>query len=422
MMLVEIDSRGHSDLQNRVVLFIYHGMGRQGGIQSIVVRQVEIISKYNGKVRVICDTAKPVAGLPIDTLIDIDQTPNEILLKVIAQGFDENISLEIIAFSPEAAPIGYLLQQEAYRNSTFVDARLCMTILHPRDLMRETEKWHVHVLNKVLAFAIGPQNLVFMNEQCRATHSAFLARDLSANPIVPVPIDHRLPRWAGCADQKSVRIVLVGRIVNFKAYNFALPAILAQFSAQGLSVICDIYGYGTEEGRLKELVRQSGVEDQLRFHGAIPLETFDDLVSGYDLFIGMGTAAVQAAQLGVPTILAIVDDEYGTHGFIDAAPFGNLGEQDASVPRHDLKETIERYIQASPEERSSISRRGITYANRYLADDYVEKLTRTSVPRTGFSRSLAAIYCRFYIWMARDNWLRKTVRFAKGRRTSGKAS
>ena len=140
------------------------------------------------------------------------------------------------------------------------------------------------------------------------------------------------------------------------------------------------------------------------------MEHFDDIVSNYDLFVGMGTAAVQAAQLGVPTILAIVDDADGAHGFIHQAPFGNLGEQDTNVPTQDLGAVIETYLQAGTVERQCISDAGIAYANRYVADNYAEQLTAHAVARVGMSRYLAAAYCSFYIWMAEDNWLRAVVR------------
>lgn len=404
----------------RVTVFIYESMDRPGGIQSIVFRQMELAQILNKHTVVVCKATTPLADVPASVRMDIHKNSKSLLHQIRSRVPDRKLHLDVIALSPEAAPIGFLLQVEALKKPYIQSALLSLTILHPRDLMRETESRHVHQMNKVVAHAIGLQNLVFMNEQCRITHSAFLARDLSSNRIVPVPIDERQPRWVSRQSEGPMRIICVGRIVNFKAYNFALPSLLAKFAEEGRSVTCDIFGYGSDEAKLADLVRQYGVSDLLRFHGPIPLEAFDDLVSGYDLFIGMGTAALQAAQLGVPTILAIVDDEHGAHGFINLAPFGNLGEADPSTPRQDLKQLIEAYLDASPREREKISIDGIRYANRYVSENYVEQLTQSSVPREGLSRRIAVLYCHFYLWMARDNWLRKAVRLLKGRHASGK--
>ncbi len=407
------ETRACVSCRTRVSVLIYESMDRPGGIPSIVLREMALARSRKDTVFVVCRGSTPLSDVPATIRLDFHDSPKRWLDRIVSQVAGETRKLDIVAFSPEAAPVGFLLQGLAMANPVFESASLSLTVLHPRDLMRETESRHVHLLNRFLAHAIGLQNLVFMNEQCRATHSTFLGLDLSANSIVPAPIDERVPRWKCSSNSGRLRIVSVGRIVKFKAYNFAFPSILAKLVAEGRDVTCDIFGYGREEPRLAELVRVHGVSDRLRFHGAIALNQFDEIVSEYDLFVGMGTAALQAAQLGVPTILALVDDEHGAHGFIDSAPFGNLGEQDKSADRHDLKKLIEWYLGASTEERKQLSLAGIRYANRYVVDDYVERLTKESVPRKGVSRQVASLYCRFYLWMTKDNWLRRCVQVAK---------
>ena len=393
-------------------------MDGTGGIQSIVFRQLALARRLQQVAFVVCKATTCLSDVPSDVRLDIDQDPKSLLEQIGSRLPGKQLHLDLIALSPEAAPVGFLLQTEALKERYVQTALLCLTILHPRDLMRETERWHVHLMNRIVAHAIGLQNLVFMNKECRDTHSIFLARNLSSNGIVPVPIDERQPCWAGPSDSGTLRIVCIGRLVKFKAYNFALPSIITKFAEERQSVTCDIFGDGRDESKLSDLVKQYGVSDLLRLNGSIPLNKFDDLVSGYDLFIGMGTAALQAAQLGVPTILAIVDDEHGAHGFIDSAPFGNLGEEDPSNPRQDLKNLIETYLKAEPEERIKLSLDGIRCANHYVSLNYVEHLTQYSAPQEGLPRHLAVLYCRFYLWIAHDNWLRKVVRLVTRRHSS----
>jgi hypothetical protein len=409
-----------SSFPTRVSVFIYGGMDLPGGIQSIVIRQLALARKSNQVAFVACKATTCLADVPSSSRLDIDQDPSHLLEQIGSRLPGKKLHLDIVALSPGAATIGFFLQTEALKKRHVHTALLCLTILHPRDLMRETERWYVHQMNRILAHAIGLQNLVFMNKECRATHSVFLSRNLYSNSIIPAPIDERQPCWAGSSDNGPLRIVCIGRLVNFKAYNFALPRIIAEFAEDRQSVTCDIFGYGAEEVKLSDLIKQYGVSDLVRLNGAIPLEKFDDIVSGYDLFIGMGTAAVQAAQLGVPTILAIIDDEHGAHGFIYSAPFGNLGEKDPSTTRQDLKMLIETYLKAGPDERTRISLDGIRYANRYVTENYVEQLTQYSVSREGLSRQVAMLYCRFYLWINDENWLRKTVRLLSGRHASGR--
>jgi len=408
--------------ENRLSVFIYESMNREGGIQSIVYRELDRAYEQGKIAYVISKPFKSRVQYDKNCRLEYDAKPETLAEALVRRSSGVGWVIDIIALSPDAVPIALLLREALLTHSEVQDARACVTILHPRDFMRETEKRHVHLMNKLAAHAIGLRNLVFMNEQCRETHSAFFSRDLSANAIVPVPIDGREPRWTAQQESGPLRIVAVGRIVDFKAYNFALPRILTDLESKGHKVTCDIFGYGAEEPKLVRTIRDAGADDLVSFKGPIPLEDFDTTVSGYDLFIGMGTAAVQAAQLGVPTILAIVDDEDGAHGFIHEATFGNLGEQDSRVPRQDLGAMIEKYLQAGTVERQRISDAGIAYANRYVADNYVEQLTAHAVARTGMSRHLAAAYCRFYIWMARDNWLRAVVRSVRQLASRGQPS
>lgn len=396
--------------KNRVSVFIYESMNREGGIQSIVYRELDRAYEQGKIAYVISKPFKSSVQHYKNCRLDYEAKPEKLADAIIRRMSGGGWVIDIIALSPDAVPIAQLLRYALSTCSQVLDARACVTILHPRDFMRETEKRHVHLMNKLAGHAIGLKNLIFMNEQCRETHSAFFSRDLSANPIVPVPIDRREPRWTVQQETEALRIVAVGRIVDFKAYNFALPGILIDLEDRGYKVTCDIFGYGAEEPKLVRAIREAGASHLVRFKGPIHLEDFDNIVSNYDLFIGMGTAAVQAAQLGIPTILAIVDDPDGAHGFIQDAPFGNLGEQDKSVPRQGLGAMIEIFLRCGQVQRQSISNAGIAYANRYVADNYVEQLTEHAVARKGIMRHLAAAYCRFYIWMARDNWLRVVVR------------
>jgi hypothetical protein len=400
-------------INNRLDIFIYESMDRSGGIQSIVHREINRAVDLDHPAVIISKSFDiPNYSRSIRRL-DFYKKPIALAREISDLTIDNGWRVNLVALSPEAAPVAFLLQWLLTKNPHVADARMCVTILHPRDFMRETEKKHVHLLNKIAAHAVGITNLVFMNEQCRSTHAKQFGMDLSQNRIVPVPIDARQLGWRGPNPDGTLKIIAVGRIVDFKAYNFSLPKVVAKLSAKGHKVTCDIFGYGTGEIKLKSIIEENGVGHLVKFHGPTSFESLDDLISDYDVFVGMGTAAVQAAQLGVPTILAIVDDADGTHGFIHEAPFGNLGEQDERIYRHDLEETIESYLNLSEAERRRLSDQGAKYANRYVSDDYVEKLTQHIDSTQVTSHYWSILYCKFYLWMAKDNWLRVLVRGVK---------
>ncbi|MBY6016083.1 glycosyltransferase [Qipengyuania gaetbuli] len=404
-----MDDRQSTD----ITLFIYDGMDRFGGIQSIVIRNFRQLQSTEQKAFIVCGELHPAFGVSQDAVIDINQPPAEIAREVVELSDGKRGALHLVALAPPSGPLAYLIQRYVRDLCEHLDPRLSLCILHPRDLMREQEHRHVHILNKLMAFAIGTSNLVFMNEFCRASHERFLGCDLSMCPIVPVPIDPRESSWQPKAGGGTVRIVTVGRIVPFKAYNFVLPKIVADLRSQGFLVECDIYGYGSHEYELVRLIASHGVENFVKFRGPIDLDTFDSTVLPYDLFVGMGTAALQAAQLGLPTLLAIDNDPTGVHGFVYDAPFGNVGEADNTESQTSLSDAIVDFITMTDKERLQVSCRCVSVANQYVFDNYVQKLTENSCIRSGLLGELAAYYSRFYLWMTRDNRFRQLARFAK---------
>lgn len=119
----------------------------------------------------------------------------------------------------------------------------------------------------------------------------------------------------GVVDKKKVKlsgerntplkIVAVGRLVEFKTYNFYMLDALNALRAKGISVKFDIYGDGPLKGQVQEKIDKLNLNDLVCLKGTLKYSKFDSVVSQYDLFIGSGTAIIQAASLGVPSIVGV---------------------------------------------------------------------------------------------------------------------
>jgi glycosyltransferase involved in cell wall biosynthesis len=160
-----------------------------GESQTYAEVSIHNIKSRGGSVWVVCNWDLPVLGVPEahilydKALIGQDWSSSK--------KFSEFNTFQIIAFGPSATPTAYLLENYIKLGRRSADVFMSINVLHPHEFMMKDEKIHVHFMNRLLALAVGPSKLVFMNEQCRITHSAFLGRDLSSNRIVPVPIDER---------------------------------------------------------------------------------------------------------------------------------------------------------------------------------------------------------------------------------------
>lgn len=117
-------------------------------------------------------------------------------------------------------------------------------------------------------------------------------------------------------EKGKLKIVSVGRLVDFKKYNRWMIELIPSLNDVGLNIEYHIFGNGPLESELRELAKTLDVERSVVFHGLLEYTCFNKTVVNYDLFIGSGTAIVQASSLGVPAIIGIEDEPNAlTYGY-----------------------------------------------------------------------------------------------------------
>jgi len=264
-------------------------------------------------------------------------------------------------------------------------------------------------LNYLLARAIGDGQLFFMNAECRESHSKKWNTDLSCCPIFALPINLVDATWQP-SEKQSVRVVSVGRLVNFKTYNLGAPRIVSECLNRGLDVTWDIYGDGPLHGLIKTEIETLGIVNNVRLMGALEYRDFPATVAGYDLFVGMGTAALEAAMLGVPTICATVDEATRCYGYLHVLPYGNVGELQEKPPTLELADLIQAYYGFGQEQRTLLSEQSRAAAEKYGMPEFAEAVThmagsRQPAPNRLVKRLVGELY-RF----ATESYAAKVVR------------
>jgi 1,2-diacylglycerol 3-alpha-glucosyltransferase len=92
-----------------------------------------------------------------------------------------------------------------------------------------------------------------------------------------------------------------------------IPTLLPQYP----NLRYDIYGNGPNETKLNNLVAELNLKDNVNFNGSIPYDQFQSTVSGAGLFVGSGTALIEAAAMGIPALVGIESIETAeTYGFL----------------------------------------------------------------------------------------------------------
>ncbi|TMO71254.1 hypothetical protein CWC17_17120 [Pseudoalteromonas sp. S3785] len=102
-----------------------------------------------------------------------------------------------------------------------------------------------------------------------------------------------------------IKIAAVGRLVEFKTYNFYMIDVIKELTLKGINIQFDIYGDGQLKQQVQEKINKANLQDKIVLKGTLDYSKFDSTLSNYDLFIGSGTAIIQASSLGVPSIVGV---------------------------------------------------------------------------------------------------------------------
>ena len=152
-----------------------------------------------------------------------------------------------------------------------------------------------------------------------------------------------------------IKIVAIGRLVDFKTYNFYMIKVLKNLKTKGFNVQFDIYGDGPLKAQIADEINKAGLSESIHLKGTLDYLKFDETVSNYNLFIGSGTAIIQAAALGLPSIVGVENViEAETYGY-----FSDVNQYEYNLKGLDLEmisvETIiEDYINMNTQQRKAL--------------------------------------------------------------------
>ena len=103
---------------------------------------------------------------------------------------------------------------------------------------------------------------------------------------------------------ESNKIVSIGRLVNFKTYNFHVISILSRLR-EYRDFEYYIYGDGPEKDKLIEHAINNNVENYVHFMGSVCYSEFKSVLEQSFCFVGSGTAIIEASAAGIPSIVGV---------------------------------------------------------------------------------------------------------------------
>jgi glycosyltransferase involved in cell wall biosynthesis len=154
-----------------------------------------------------------------------------------------------------------------------------------------------------------------------------------------------------------LEIVTVGRLVEFKTYNFYMLEVLKKLKTEGVIAKFDIYGDGPLKNIILERIRELGLVDLVALKGTLDYSSFDETISKYDLFIGSGTAIIQAASLGVPSIVGVENViQPKTYGYFSDVHQYEYNLKGLDLPLVSVQDVIEEYVSMDENNRLELKK------------------------------------------------------------------
>ncbi|RMG72475.1 MAG: glycosyltransferase [Chloroflexi bacterium] len=354
-------------------LFLYSNL-RIGGVQTLILRMAKWLSQHGHSIHVFVADAHQDESFIASELrryasIDIVGVRGYQCLQIapFTHSFFRKQSYDVVhAFDP----IGLWI---AAQLSKSMRTRFVAGIYHP-------QYYQFKVTNlggsyypqgyEDLISALPDNVFLFMNEATLNAHAHYYNRSFSASRILPIPIENKLFGDNGpdntFPQNESLRVVSVGRFVDFKRYPIGVMDAISALRKNGHNVVFELYGKGPLESEFKKYAQRRGF-DFVRFMGVVPYQKFAQTVRGALAFAGMGTAVLEAAAAGVPSlVMPVYSDGDKTLGYLHEQKGFNLGEE--GKPRSTFGE-LERLCHLSFGERLSLGERERRSALKFSVDE-----------------------------------------------------
>ena len=337
-----------------------------GGIETLIVRLCNFLADRGHEVHFITSKKGTLTKLlPQNVKIGYFGAFYPLLIFAKINNFfikkpDPNDENYIISFNPQSNFIAMSIAK-SMKIRNFVTG-----VYHPQTLTKLNTGPNKKLYTDAF-LSLNHKNIIAMNEGTKKQFTEIGYKNVFDIDIFPLPINippHHKVDYGG-----DLRIVSVGRLVEFKSYPIGIIRALRNMKKEGIIFHYHIYGEGSQKDIIKEEIRNNGLENEVELKGNIEYSKFHHTVSQYNLFVGMGTAAVEAASIGIPTLVALIDSPDKTYGFLHEQRGFSVGEIENRVNFSNLSSELKNI--RTKNNRKKIGEKCKQHALKFSADKII---------------------------------------------------
>ncbi len=348
-----------------VRLHVYYPALVLGGVETLLVRLSNWLVAHGHRVTLHLETHGELEAL-LDRRVECDVGGLHRVITPPGSRHSRATSSEdvTVVFAPDPPSLMNSLRRHRHRGAS---SRFLLGVYHPAifTLMRP-DRLHLKLRRLVFRNHVADRSVMFMNEACRARHRRDFARPFAGSMIVPTPLEDRGLRTVTPIRHK---IVSVGRLVEFKTYNLYMLDVIEELVRRGHDAVeWHVYGYGELRRRMEEEIAARSLGDRVFLHGAVEYARFGEVVADAGVFVGGGTAMVEAALAGVPCVVGVESTAGMTYGRFDQLDGFDVGERGEDPPTVPVVDAVEAILNASVSEYRVIETASRRHGERFLID------------------------------------------------------
>lgn len=215
--------------------------------------------------------------------------------------------------------------------------------------------WHEKLNRKFIFKYLPEESLLFFSEGNRDLYINHKKQKFSGSNTFRLGVVDRKPVTLSGDLKAPLKIVAVGRLVEFKTYNYFMLEVISRLLNKGVDVQFDVYGDGPLKQDIQDKINQANLQGKINLKGTLDYSKFDETIKNYDLFIGSGTAIIQASSLGVPCITGVENmKEPKTYGYFCDIYQHEYNLKGLELPIFNVEDIICEYIRMSNVDRKCL--------------------------------------------------------------------
>lgn len=311
------------------ILFLTNSpMAVMGGYETLIMRMSDYLSLQEHSTYLISpsiDDRLRAEFNPAVLIQSSDSDFNELYSHKAFEAFYDSIELPPIDVIVCIDMRSYILAGLMLAKLNCSKAKLILGLYQPDSVRQVTGRDGVALMVQRLLKQHGARtSVVAMLKKLQREWDGHFSGVCAAD-FIPLPVE--LKRFnAVQRAAKRYRIVSVGRLDDYKTYNIFMVEIVRHLVDQGLDVRYDIYGEGPYQSKIEEEIKKYKLEDRVCLRGHLAYEDFPQVLETAYCFVGMGTAAIEAAAAAVPVVYSPPRDMTGvTHGLFHQFDVTELG-------------------------------------------------------------------------------------------------